>query len=188
MSSCAAGCTAAAAMSSATWVRSSRDPSSTSVWSARGRARSRRCTSTITPNAPNPPAASLVRSYPATFFITRPPLCTRRPSPDDEGDAEQVVAHGSEALSQRSRGGGRHDRAEAAAGEPGRVECEPGPSVRELLAQEIAADARLDRRREILWFDGGDVIEAPGGECQVDRGVGGEPAARAFDPDVPAFF
>src|SRR3989449_8435458 len=48
-------------LSSATWVRSSRDPSSTSVWSARGRARSRRCTSTITPNAPKPPAASLVR-------------------------------------------------------------------------------------------------------------------------------
>src|SRR5438477_1323991 len=41
----------------------------------------RSCTSTITPNAPNPPAASLVRSYPATFFITRPPLSTRRPSP-----------------------------------------------------------------------------------------------------------
>src|SRR5438132_406465 len=81
MSSWAAGFTAAAAMSWATWVRSSRDPSSTSVWSARGRARSRRCTSTITPNAPNPPAASLVRSYPATFFITRPPLCTKRPSP-----------------------------------------------------------------------------------------------------------
>src|SRR2546422_3351598 len=28
-----------------------------------------------------PPGASLVRSSPATFFITRPPLCTRRPSP-----------------------------------------------------------------------------------------------------------
>src|SRR6266566_3531465 len=62
ISSCAAGCTAAAAMSSATWARSSRDPSSTRVWSARGRARSRRCASTITPNAPNPPAASFVRS------------------------------------------------------------------------------------------------------------------------------
>src|SRR5207244_2747337 len=63
-----------------------------------------------------------------------------------EGDAQEVVAHGPEPLSQGARRRGRDHRAEGAAREPRRVEREPCAAVGELLAQQVAADARLGGR------------------------------------------
>ena len=45
----------------------------------RGPERSRKLTEVTTPKQPKLPVASLVRSYPATFFTTRPPARTIRP-------------------------------------------------------------------------------------------------------------
>src|SRR5438132_10798897 len=42
---------------------------------------------------------------------------------------------------------------EGAAGEPRWIECEPRAAVGELLAQQVAADARLGGRGEILRLD-----------------------------------
>src|ERR1051325_7625995 len=158
----------AAAMSSATCVRSSRDPSSASVWSARGRARSRRWISTITPNAPNAPASSRVRSYPATFFTTRPPLCTSRPSPMTNVTPSRWSRTGPNTW--------RRSPALAAA------------PVGELLAQQVAPDSGFGRGGEVLGLDSGDLVEAAGGEGQVRGRVGGEPGSSALDAHAPSLF
>ncbi len=71
----------ASRMSRAAADRSSREPLATIVRSARGTARSRRLTSVMMPKPPKPPISSLARSYPATFFTTRPPVLTTWPSP-----------------------------------------------------------------------------------------------------------
>ena len=82
----------------------------------------------------------------------------------DECDAQDMVAHGPEPLSQRPRGGRRHHRAEGAAREPGGIEAEPGAAVGELLAQQVAANPGLRGGGEILGLDGRDPVEASRGE------------------------
>src|ERR1051325_2374156 len=173
----------AAAMSSATCVRSSRDPSSASVWSARGRARSRRWISTITPNAPNAPASSRVRSYPATLFSTRPP-----PRAGPNAAQRRGAAHGPEPWARGPRRARRHDRAQCAAREPRRIEREPGAPVGELLAQQVAPDSRFGRGGGGLGLHSGDLVEAAGGEGQVRGRVGGEPGSSALDAHAPSLF
>src|SRR5207245_4667816 len=67
----------------------------------------------------------------------------------DERDAEDVVAHRAESLAQRSGRRGRYDGAERPAGETGGVEREPGAAVGELLAQQVAPNARLGGGGEV---------------------------------------
>src|SRR5256885_873063 len=104
---------------------------------------------------------------PPLFPPPPPAALPRAPVAGDEGDAGQVVAPRSEPMTQRARRRGRDHRPEGAAGEPRWIEGEPRAAVGELLAQQIAADARLGGRGEILWLDRRDLFEPARGEGQV---------------------
>src|SRR5256886_11164013 len=88
-------------------------------------------------------------------------------------------------MTYRARRRGRDRGPEGAAGEPRWIEGGPRAAVGELLAQQIAADARLGGRGEILWLDRRDLVEPARGERQVGGRVGGQPRAGSFDPAAP---
>src|SRR2546422_7397339 len=54
-----------------------------------------------------------------------------------------------------------------------------------LFRSQIAADARLRGRGEILRLDRRDLVEPARGERQVGGRVGGQPRAGSFDADAP---
>ena len=66
-----------------------------------------------------------------------------------DGAAEDVVAHRSEAVAQRARGGGRDDRAEAALRPARRIEREPHALVGEPAAERFHRRARLHGGDEV---------------------------------------
>src|SRR3989454_11244591 len=88
-------------------------------------------------------------------------------------------------MPKRPRRRGRDHRPEGAAGEPRWIEGEPRAAVGELLAQQIAADARLGGRGEILRLDRRDLVEPARGERHVGGRVGGPPPARPFHAGAP---
>ena len=104
-----------------------------------------------------------------------------------ERDAEQMVLDRSEAVSQRTRGRGRDDGAERAAGQTGRIDSEPRAAVGELLAQLIEPDARLGGRRQVGGLDRGDAVEAARRQREVGGGVALQPRSGALDAHAPAF-
>ena len=53
------------------------------------------------------------------------------------------------------------------------------------MAQQVAPDPRLGGGGEVLGLDGGNLVEAAGGQRQVCGGVRGQPAGGALDPDAP---
>src|SRR2546423_753348 len=114
----------------------------------------------------------------ARSVVKRPPVAAR-------GAAERVAAPRPDPGPQGPPGRGGDHGPGGAAGEPGWIGGEPRAGVGERLAQQIAAEARLGGRGEILWLDRRDLVEPARGERQVGGAVGGPPPGGPLRPGAP---